>query len=164
MSLHIFAIDLKSKLVMKRKKSDMNIAGVFEGLDEIYKVTSLEDGGSTKRTPKNVKAAIDKLQEIARKHRLGLKEMQEAALEVKQEWIIEQPSVYVAKTRDTKTDREYFTAKTFWPLKNGKIKEIKIYLGRAEDFENDTMSIRARETAKRKMSETLRRRKDNGEI
>ena len=149
---------------MKRKKSDLNISGVFEGLEEIYKVSSLEDGGNAKRTPKNVKVAIDKLQEVARKHRLGLEEMQEAALEVKQEWIIEQPSVYVARTRDTKTDHEYFTAKTFWPMKSGKTKEIKIYLGKAEDFGNDTMSIRAKETAKRKMSETLRRRKDDGEI
>lgn len=149
---------------MKRKKSDLSISGVFEGLDEIFKVTSLEDGGTVKRTPKNVKAAIDKLQEVARKYRLGLEEMQDAALDVKQEWIIEEPSVYVARTRDTKTDLEYFTAKTFWPLKNGKTKEIKVYLGKAEDFGNDTMSIRARETAKKKMSETLRRRKDNGEI
>jgi hypothetical protein len=149
---------------MKTKKSDLNISEVFEGLEEIYKVTSLDDGVNAKRTPKNVKAAIDKLQEVARKHRLGLEEMRDAALEVKQEWIIEQPIVYVARTRDTKTDKEYFTAKTFWPLRGGKRKEIKIYLGKAEDFGNDTMSIKAREEAKRKMSETLRRRKDDGEI
>jgi hypothetical protein len=48
--------------------------------------------------------------------------------------------------------------------KNGGKKEVKIYLGRAKDFDNDTMSIRAKEDAKRKMSETLRRRKDHGEI
>jgi hypothetical protein len=164
MSLHIFAIDLKLELVMKHKKSDFDILGSFEGFEEIYKVTSLEAGKGVSRTPLNVKAAVEKLQEIARKHRLGLEELEDAALEVKQEWIISEPSVYVARTRDSKTDKEYFTAKTFWPLKGGKKKEVKIYLGKAEDFGNDTMSIRARETAKRKMSETLRRRKDSGEI
>jgi hypothetical protein len=99
-----------------------------------------------------------------RQKRSVLKEFEEAIIEYKQEWIISEPSVYVARTRDSKTDMEYFTAKTFWPLINGKTKEVKIYLGKAGDFGNDTMSIRAKETAKRKMSETLRRRKDNGEI
>lgn len=149
---------------MKRKKSELNISGDIEGLDTIHKLTSLADGGDIKRVPKNVKAAIDKLHETARKYRLELEEVQNAALEVKQEFIIAEPIVYVARTRDIKTDIEYFTAKTFWPLKDGKTKEVKIYLGKATDFGNKTMSINAREFAKRKMSETLRRRKDEGEI
>jgi hypothetical protein len=155
---------MKTFEMMSRKKSEFNITSAFEGLEEFLTVTSLEDGGRTKRTPKNVTAALLKVQEIARKNRSVLKEFEEAIIEYKQEWIISEPSVYVARTRDSKTDMEYFTAKTFWPLINGKTKEVKIYLGKAGDFENDTMSIRAKETAKRKMSETLRRRKDNGEI
>ena len=91
-------------------------------------------------------------------------ELQEAYIDYQQEWIISEPIVYVARTKDKKNDHEYFTAKTFWPTKDGKRKEVKIYLGKAEEFKNDTMSVRAREYAKKKMSETLRRRKDSDEI
>jgi len=149
---------------MKRRKADINIPEELGNPELLYPVRSLEESGAFKRVPPNVKSAIDKLQTLARKYRLELESLRDAELEVKQEWIIAEPNVYVARTKDIKTEREYFTAKTFWPLKNGKTKEVKIYLGRAEDFNNDTMSIQAREFAKSKMSETLRRRKDDGEI
>lgn len=149
---------------MKRKKSELNIAGEIENLEMINKMTSSGASGDIKRVPQDVKAAIDKLQEIVRKYRLELGEVQSAALNVKQELLIAEPIVYVARTKDIKTGIEYFTAKTFWPLKDGETKEVKIYLGKATDFGSDTMSIKAKEFAKRKMSETLRRRKDDGEI
>jgi hypothetical protein len=149
---------------MSSKKTNTNVPTGFESLSDIYKLSSLVVDGNIMRVPQNVKAAIIRLQEIARRYRQGLEEVNDAALDVKQEMIIAEPQVYVARTKDIKTEIEYFTAKTFWPLKNGKTKEVKIYLGKATDFNNDTMSIRAKETAKRKMSETLRRRKDAGEI
>lgn len=113
---------------------------------------------------KEINKTTAKLQEVARKYRSFMKEIQDAFIEHNQEWIIFQPTVYVARTKDKKNDQEYFTAKTVWPLKNGKTKEIKIYLGKAEEFDNDTMNSRAKEYAKKKMSETLRRRKDLEEI
>jgi len=148
---------------MRKKEKDNPYKNSFDGFDKLFNITSMDEQG-TAHVPKGVKDAIIKLQEIARKHRMALSEIDDANLEMQQEWIIAEPQVYVARTIDKKTDKAYFTAKTFWPLKNGKKKEIKIYLGRAEDFGNETLDIRAREIAKRKMSETLRRRKDAGEI
>lgn len=149
---------------MKLKKSVGNVSNVFDDLDDLYELATMNEDVNFKMVSPEVNTALLKLQSVVRMYREGLKEMIDAYLEVQQELTIAEPSVYVAKTKDIKTDKEYFTAKTFWPLKNGRKKEVKIYLGRAKDFDNDTMSIRAKEDAKRKMSETLRRRKDQGEI
>jgi hypothetical protein len=81
-----------------------------------------------------------------------------------QEMIIRNPRIYVARTKDVKTQIEYFTAKTKWPVMGGKTIEVKIHLGRAADFGYDTKNINARTLAFNKMKETLRRRKDMKEI
>jgi hypothetical protein len=57
-----------------------------------------------------------------------------------------------------KTDIEYFLAKTFFPIKDGKRKEVKIYLGKAEFYNNDTRSMEAQRDAEVKMTTTLIRR------
>ena len=90
--------------------------------------------------------------------------LEEKMLNYAQEMIIHDPQVYVARTKDTKTEIEYFTAKTAWPTQGGRTKEIKIYLGKAADFGNDTQNTKAKQLAVTKMKETLRRRKDLGEI
>jgi len=149
---------------MKRKEADKNILEGIDKLELFHPETLLEWSGGFMQLPPNVKSALNKLQELTIKYRSVLERFQDAEFEVKQEWIIAEPVVYVARTKDIKTEREYFTAKTFWPLKNGERKEVKIYLGRAEDFDNDTLSLKAKEFAKSKMSVTLRRRKDDGEI
>jgi len=166
MSLHIFAIVFKTIIKMTKKKTS-KIPKSNEGLDELFDLSFLMPINVKKgalRTPLNVKKATDKLQALARKSRSILKELQDAKINLEQEWIIAEPTVYVARTTDKKYDNEYFTAKTTWPTLDGKKREIKIYLGKAEDFGNDTMSVKAREYAKDKMSDTLRRRKDLGEI
>ena len=153
-------------LEIKKKKVSKEFEP-FENFGEWLGETILQEPdekGHFKRTPPNVKDAVLRLQDLARKYRMGLVEMQEAYIDYQQEWIIAEPTVYVARTKDKKNDHEYFTAKTFWPTKDGKRKEVKIYLGKAEEFGKDTMSVRAREYAKNKMSETLRRRKDSDEI
>ena len=147
-------------------KKISKVSDSFPGIEDFLNnsVFGSNDASDVKRTPKNVKAAADKLQELARKFRQEWIELQDAYIEYQQEWIIAEPTVYVARTKDVKNDHEYFTAKTFWPTKDGKRKEIKIYLGKAGEFGNNTMNYKAKEFAKNKMSETLRRRKDMGEI
>ena len=145
----------------KSKISD-SIWGFEKLLDKSF--ISQPDIENPKRTPRNVLDAVYKLQNLARKHRSILKELQEAEINLQQEWIIADPAVYVARTKDQKYDNEYFTAKTTWPTLDGKKREIKIYLGKASEFGNDTKSVKAKEYAKKKMSDTLRRRKDLGEI
>jgi hypothetical protein len=54
------------------------------------------------------------------------------------------PDVYVARTTNKQNDQEYFTAKTFIPQKGGKRKEVKVYVGKAEDFHFDTKNLEAK--------------------
>ena len=91
-------------------------------------------------------------------------DIESGSLDFAQELIIQNPPVYVARTKDTKTEIEYFTAKTFWPLPDGERKEIKVYVGKAYDYGGDTLNERAKQDAIKKMQETLRRRKNAGEI
>ncbi|MBU1012050.1 MAG: hypothetical protein KKG99_03535 [Bacteroidetes bacterium] len=149
---------------MSRKKTQTNVPGILEGFEELERLIAVQDGFVYNRKPKNVAIAFDHLRLLAEKYRTALNEIEEAILNYKQEWIIAEPTVYVARTRDKKTDIEYFTAKTFWPLAGGKNKEVKIYLGKASDFGDDTLNIKAKELAKSKMSETLLRRRDEGDI
>jgi hypothetical protein len=108
--------------------------------------------------------AKNELLEALEKNKEVLDEIDEKRLNYEQELIVQNPQVYVARTKDVKTGIEYFTAKTFWKQKGGVKKEIKIYIGKAEDYDNDTKSPLAKRDALVKMSETLRRRKDAGEI
>ena len=67
----------------------------------------------------------------------------------------ESPSVYLAYVKDAKTDLEYLTAKTFWPLMDGKKKEIRIYIGSKKDFP-DHKNLKVQMMAKQKMKEHLK--------
>ena len=149
-----------------KKKRTIEISHTIPSFDNLIddSYIVLVEGDTNKRTPKRVKDAVTKLQELARKYRKGLGELQDAQINLQQEMIIADPIVYVARTKDIKTEIEYFTAKTTWPIEGGGKKEIKIYLGKANEFGNNTKSEKARELAVRKMKETLRRRKDLGEI
>jgi len=113
---------------------------------------------------KNIRDANNELQKLLKKYAGTLDEIQTARINLEQELIIEEPTAYVARTTNKKSGIEYFTAKTNWPIEGGKTKEIKIYLGKATDFDNDTKNGRAKKLAIKKMKETLRRRKDLGEI
>jgi len=101
---------------------------------------------------------------LIEKQKQVLLEIESGSLNFAQELIIQNPPVYVARTKETKTHIEYFTAKTFWPLPDGERKEIKVYVGKADDYGGDTLNERAKQDAIKKMQETLRRRKNAGEI
>lgn len=121
-------------------------------------------GGKPENEPDYMKKHRLEVLEALWKNKEVFLEVEEKMLNYLQEMIIYQPQVYVARTKDIKTENEYFTAKTSWPTKGGRKKEIKIYLGKAEDFGNDTQNTKAKQLAVTKMKETLRRRKDEGEI
>ena len=101
---------------------------------------------------------------LIEKQKQLLLDIESGSLDFAQELIIQNPPVYVARTKDTKTEIEYFTAKTYWPLSGGERKEIKVYVGKADDYGGDTLNERAKQDAIKKMQETLRRRKNAGEI
>jgi hypothetical protein len=78
-----------------------------------------------------------------------LDDIEDATLNFLVSSISENPPVYIARTKDIKTDIEYFNAKTFIPVKGGKKKEVKVYLGKASEFNNDTKNNAARVLGKK---------------
>ena len=66
--------------------------------------------------------------------------------------------------KNKENDKEYFTAKTFMPQKGGKKKEVKVYLGKAEDYDFNTKSPKAKRDAEHKMRTTLIRRLNEGTV
>ena len=59
---------------------------------------------------------------ILEKNSEAVKEIESAMVLYNQIYTAESPSVYLAYVKDSKTDLEYLTAKTFWPLMDGKKK------------------------------------------
>jgi hypothetical protein len=98
---------------MKRKRADINIPEELGNPELLYPVRSLEESGAFKRVPPNVKSAVDRLQTLARKYRLELESLRDAELDVKQEYIIAEPIVYVARTKDIKL-KGVFHSENFW--------------------------------------------------
>lgn len=165
MSLHIFAI-VFNPIITKMKHRNPEIFY----FDDIVAHYNLAQGsgflyaGKPESEPEGLKHHRMAVLQALWKNKESLLEVEEKMLNYYQEMIIHDPQVYVARTKDTKTEIEYFTAKTAWPTQAGRTKEIKIYLGKASDFGNDTQNTKAKQLAVKKMKETLRRRKDMGEI
>jgi hypothetical protein len=105
-----------------------------------------------------------RLLNLLTKHKDVIDEIEDEMLNFVQKSISLKPPVYVARTKDPKTDIEYFNAKTFIPLKGGKKKEVKVYLGKAAEFANDTKSPKAKELGERLLRQAIEEKSKNGEF
>ena len=85
-------------------------------------------------------------------------QLDELVKDFEQHQVLINPTIHVARTKDKKTEIEYFTAKTFFPLTGRKRKEVKIHLGRADNYNYDTQNKRAKRDAVVKMRQTISRR------
>lgn len=108
----------------------------------------------------NLKNHLEILLKVLDKNKSALEEVENATLSFLVAAITENPPVYIARTKDIKTDIEYFIAKTFIPVKGGKKKEIKVYLGKASDYNNDTKHNMAKVVGKRLLIKALKEKSD----
>ena len=166
MSQHTFALNLQLTTTLKMKNYFPDIQ-YFDDLNAYFSLT--RGAGSPysinpENEPEGMKKHRFEVLEALWKNKDALIEVEDKMLNYLQEMIILDPQVSVARTTDRKTGNEYFTAKTAWPIRGGRKREIKIHLGKAEEFADDTQNTNAKLLAVRKMKETLRRRKDSGEI
>jgi len=92
----------------------------------------------------NLKEDLIHLIEVLVQYREVLNEIEDATLKFIQKSIAIRPPVYISRSIDSKTEKEYFHAKTFLPQKGGKKKEIKVYLGKASDFNHNTRNPEAK--------------------
>ena len=151
---------------MKRNdhRPDLVIPGATKGLEAILEFKAMDIDGFIKRQPPEHKEALKRIKDAMSNHKKALEEIGEAMLDYQRLIVIENPTVYIARTTDIKTGIEYFTAKTYWPMSDYKKKVVKIYLGKASQFDNDTKSVKAKNEAIVKMRQTLARRMRAGEI
>jgi hypothetical protein len=71
--------------------------------------------------------------------------------------ILQNPKVYVAKTKDPKTDIYYLNCKLFFPISISKRKEVKVYIGKLSDFPNGCNDTTAKKIGKENMKEKLKK-------
>ena len=105
-----------------------------------------------------------RLLNLLTKHKSVLDEIEGEMLNFIQKSVRLKPPVYVARTKDPKTDIEYFNAKTFVPLKSGRKKEVKVYLGKAADFDNDTKSPMAKALGEKLLKKAIEEKTSKGEF
>ena len=74
----------------------------------------------------------------------------------KQIEVTRHPRVYIAKTKDPKTDLYYLNCKVFFPISISEKKEVKVYIGKMSDFPNGTKDLLAKKIGTQKMREKLK--------
>ena len=152
---------------MKRKQSLPTVINYDDLTDLFYGkipvIRKFRDAGSSSFGIQ-VEKRRDELLNSLKKNKDVIDEIEDKMLEFIKFSIAHRPDVYVARTKNKENDKEYFTAKTFMPQKGGKKKEVKVYVGKAEDYDFNTKNPKAKIDAVRKMRKTLIRRLNEGTI
>ncbi len=113
-----------------------------------------------------MKEARKEVLEILEKNKIQVMQIEEKMVKYMQLHTLENPPVYLAKIRDTRNSENEttsLTAKTFWPMMHGQKKEIRIYIGKGDEYPDHKLGY-VRILAKQKMKEHLLERYKNGEL
>ena len=152
---------------MKRKQSLPSVIN-YDDLSEVFsgKVTTFKKFKFAGNSPfgSKVEKCREELLNCLDRNKEVIEEIEDKILEFIKFSIAHRPDVYVARTKNNQNDKEYFTAKTFMPQKGGKKKEVKVYVGKAEDYDFDTKNPKAKFDATNKMRTTLIRRLNEGTV
>jgi hypothetical protein len=78
--------------------------------------------------------------ELINKHEQVLRELEDAMLEYHKDFIIEFPQVspVLVKKSNSRSEGEYYNARVMWPERDGKQRELRVYLGKKSEFEDFT--------------------------
>ena len=128
----------------------------------IIKLDHLRAGSQSDYDELEVK--LQKVLSYLEENKAVFSQLDELVKDFEQHQVLMDPTIHVARTKDRKTEIEYFTAKTFFPLTGGKRKEIKIHLGRADNYNFDTQNKQAKIDAIIKMRQTISRRIREGSL
>ena len=90
-------------------------------------------------------------------HTMGeVKKICDEVVRKKQIEVSRHPRVYIAKTKDPKTDLYYLNGKVFFPTSISEKKEVKIYIGKLSDFPLGTKDPIAKKIGTQKMRVKLK--------
>lgn len=153
---------------MKRRKQSLPSVINYDDLSEVFsgKITTFKKFKHAGNSPfgSKVESCREELMNCLDRNKEVIEEIEDKILDFIKHSIAHRPDVYVARTKNKENDKEYFTAKTFMPQKGGKKKEVKVYLGKAEDYDFNTKSPKAKRDAEHKMRTTLIRRLNEGTV
>jgi hypothetical protein len=154
---------------MKKRKPSIPTPVNYDDLTELFsgklsKLKRFHPSNTTDKFNQMVEQKREELLDCLEKNKEVIDEIEEKILDFIKHSIARYPDVYVARTKNKENDQEYFTAKTFIPQKGGKRKEVKVYVGKAEDYLYDTKNLQAKRDAFDKMKKTLIRRIDEGTV
>ena len=150
--IDLFKINRSKKLM----ETEVKMKGGIHKLDPL-KAGSKSDFYELEDKLQKVLSYLDENKEV-------FNQLDELVKDLEQHQVLMNPTIHVARTKDKKTEIEYFTAKTFFPLTGGKRKEVKIHLGRADNYNYDTQNKRAKRDAVVKMRQTIARRLREGSL
>ena len=150
--IDLFKINRSKKLM----ETEVKMKGGIHKLDPL-KAGSKSDFYELEDKLQKVLSYLDENKEV-------FNQLDEFVKDFEQHQVLMNPTIHVARTKDKKTEIEYFTAKTFFPLTGGKRKEVKIHLGRADNYNYDTQNKRAKRDAVVKMRQTIARRLREGSL
>ena len=150
--IDLFKINRSKKLM----ETEVKMKGGIHKLDPL-KAGSKSDFDELEDKLEKVLSYLDEKKEV-------FSQLDELVKDFEQHQVLMNPTIHVARTKDRKTEIEYFTAKTFFPLTGGKRKEVKIHLGRADNYNYDTQNKRAKRDAVVKMRQTIARRLREGSL
>ena len=150
--IDLFKIDKSKKLI----STEVKIKGGVQKLDRIR--------AGFKSDFDELEEKLQKISSYLNENKEVFNQLDELVKDFEQHQVLMNPTIHVARTKDKKTEIEYFTAKTFFPLTGGKRKEVKIHLGRADNYNFDTQNNQAKRDAIIKMRQTIARRIREGSL
>ncbi len=70
------------------------------------------------------------------------------------------PKIYMYRTKKNNSEIKYFNAKVHWLQLDGSKKELAVYVGKADDFGNDTENEKAHAIALKKIKALLSEKRE----
>lgn len=124
-------------------------------------VTASENVGLVFRETKTMKGKRDQVLHLLKKYELQLKEIEAAMVEYARERVIVYPQVspllIKQKRKSTEEESEYYSGRVMWPEMDGEQRELRVYLGKKEEYP-DFKDISVIRKAQKKISENLKDR------
>lgn len=151
----------------EKKLIDANEGYIDNGqkdyVSEEYLLHMLKQAELTEDKNAKLRLLRKKVLDVFIKNREAIIEAETAMVDYMIEYTMIDPPIYLALKYGGGNDK-YITAKTLIPQLGGFKKEVRIYLGKADDFVDPTTNEELKKIAKIQMIKVLKEKRKKGEI
>jgi hypothetical protein len=116
--------------------------------------------GMVFRETKTMRGKRDQILHLLKKYKYQLREVEEAMVDYARERVIVYPQVsplLIKQKRKFSDESEYYSGRVMWPEMDGKQRELRVYLGKKEEYP-DFKDFSVIRKAQKKISDKLRDR------